>query len=39
MEETARKDNGKGFNAVGGGRGSFDKGAKMLHLDVNVELE
>jgi hypothetical protein len=36
VEETARKDNGKGFNAVGGGRGRFDK---MLHLDVDVELE
>jgi hypothetical protein len=39
VEETTRKDYGKGFNAVGDSRGRFDRGAKMVHLDVDVELE
>lgn len=39
VEETAQKDLGEGVNAAGRGKRRFDRGAKMVRLKVDVEVD
>lgn len=39
VEETAQKDLGEGVNAARLRKGRFDRGDKMVYLEVDVEVD